>query len=94
VIAGLCGETTLNWQALLGVQASVKGAVKVEGAQPLLAEVTVRPEGTVVTSTSPAETVGTNDTPLKTEPAGAVSSSVNVVPGLTIVVLARVSVIP
>jgi hypothetical protein len=85
---------TLNWQALPGVQASVKGVVKVEVAQPLLAEVTVRPEGTVVTSTAPAETVGTNDTPLKMEPAGAVSSRVNAVPGLVIFSVARVSVIP
>jgi hypothetical protein len=85
---------TLNEQALVGVQASVKGVVKVEGAQPLLAEVTLRPEGTVVTMTSPAVIVGTHDTPLKMEPAGAVSSRVNAVPGLVILAVARVSVIP
>ncbi len=93
-----CGVTTLKVQLLPGVHACVRGARKVDGLQPLPEVVTVKlagtPEAAAVTSTSPFGIVGTNDTPLKTELAGAVSSSVNAVPGLVIVVVAKVSVIP
>jgi hypothetical protein len=54
----------------------------------------VRPDGTLVISMEPSGIDGANDTPRKREPVGAVSSSVNAVPGLVILVVDRVSVIP
>ena len=90
----VCGEVTLNVHELLGVQASVSGVVIVPGWHPVPEVEMVSPDGTLVISTEPFGIDGTNDTPLKREPVGAVSNSVNVVPGLVILVVDRVSVIP
>jgi hypothetical protein len=90
----VCGEVTLSVHELLGVQASISGVVIVPGSHPVPEVETVRPDGALVISTVPFGIDGTNDTPRKTEPVGAVSSNVNVVPGLVIVVVVRVSVIP
>jgi hypothetical protein len=64
---------------LLGVQASVSGVVIVPGWHPVPEVEMVRPDGTLVISTEPFGIVGTNDTPLKREPVGAVSSTLKVV---------------
>src|SRR5580658_454600 len=88
----VCGEVTLSVHALFGVQASISGVVIEPGSHPVPEVKMVRPDGTLVISTEPFGIDGTNDTPLKTEPVGAVSSSVNSVPGVVILAVARVSV--
>ena len=64
------------------------------GAQPVPEVVTARPEGELVMVALPAGRDGANDTPLKLESDGAVSSSENDKDAPGGVVLLRESVIP